>query len=123
MQNKLEQWRTMANKFEKNKNCEYCGKDLKAKYRSKRFCNDKCRIYFNRENVVAVVAENNKEENKSAIEAERETVSEVSKKAEYPLTEKEVTRHKLWEKGDPREGSNGFFLKYGAFKYDEITKK
>lgn len=39
----------MANKFEKNSNCEYCGKELKAKYRSKRFCDDKCRIYLKRE--------------------------------------------------------------------------
>lgn len=39
----------MTNKFEKNTNCEYCGKALDAKYRSKRFCDDKCRIYFKRE--------------------------------------------------------------------------
>lgn len=39
----------MANKFEKNTNCEYCGKDLNATYRNKRFCDDKCRIYFKRE--------------------------------------------------------------------------
>lgn len=39
----------MTNKFEKNTNCEYCGKALDAKYRSKRFCDDKCRIYLKRE--------------------------------------------------------------------------
>ena len=40
----------MKGKLDKNTNCEYCGKDLEAKYRSKRFCDDKCRVYFNREN-------------------------------------------------------------------------
>lgn len=40
----------MTNKFEKNTNCEYCGKALDAKYRTKRFCDDKCRIYLDREN-------------------------------------------------------------------------
>ena len=72
-------------KFEKNKNCEYCGKDLKAKYRSKRFCNDKCRIYYNRENVVAVVSENNKKENKVAIEEGRSTPRNLGEKHQSAL--------------------------------------
>jgi hypothetical protein len=42
----------MTNKFEKNTNCAYCNKPLDAKYRTKRFCDDKCRIYFNRETFV-----------------------------------------------------------------------
>lgn len=48
---------------------------------------------------------------------------DIWKHTNIKISEKEVTRHKLWKEGDPREGSNGFFLKYGAFKYDEITKK
>lgn len=44
----------MANKLDKRTNCEYCDKVLDAKYRSKRFCDDKCRIYWNRENLKVV---------------------------------------------------------------------
>lgn len=103
--------------------CPVCKKEFDeyTGRRAKKFCSDACKVKF--WNAKKKVKKNNKAKNKAAIEAERETVSEVSKKAEYPLTEKEVTRHKLWKEGDPREGSNGFFLKYGAFKYDEITKK
>lgn len=38
-------------KFDKKDICGYCGKKMDAKYRSKRFCSDKCRVYFSRENV------------------------------------------------------------------------
>ena len=38
-------------KFDKNSACEYCENEMTASYRSKRFCSDKCRIYFRRENV------------------------------------------------------------------------
>jgi len=38
-------------KFDKNSACEYCKNEMTASYRSKRFCSDKCRIYFRRENV------------------------------------------------------------------------
>lgn len=40
----------MDSKFDKNTHCGYCGNEMEAKYRNKRFCSDKCRIYFNREN-------------------------------------------------------------------------
>jgi predicted nucleic acid-binding Zn ribbon protein len=42
--------RTMEeDKFKKQTNCGYCGKEMDAKYRSKKFCSDKCRVYFGRE--------------------------------------------------------------------------
>ena len=50
MRNNNEQLVTMSNKFDKKVNCDYCNKPLEAKYRSKRFCDDKCRVYWNREN-------------------------------------------------------------------------
>jgi len=56
----------MANKLDKRTNCEYCDKPLDAKYRSKKFCDDKCRIYWNREQKVEKIItesfENNREE-------------------------------------------------------------
>ena len=36
--------------FDKNVVCEYCKKEMVASYRSKRFCSDKCRVYFRRGN-------------------------------------------------------------------------
>lgn len=35
----------------------------------------------------------------------------------------EVPKHKLWKKGDPAENTNSFFLRYGAFTYDQIEKQ
>ena len=40
---------TMEDKFKKDTNCKYCGQEMEAKYRSKKFCSNKCRVYFNRE--------------------------------------------------------------------------
>ena len=36
-------------KFDKKTVCEYCEGEMKSTYRNKRFCSDKCRVYFNRE--------------------------------------------------------------------------
>ena len=36
--------------FKKRDKCLYCESDLDSKYRSKRFCQPKCRVYWNREN-------------------------------------------------------------------------
>jgi len=37
-------------KFDKKNTCEYCEENMQPKNRNKRFCSDKCRVYFNREN-------------------------------------------------------------------------
>lgn len=39
----------MADKFEKRKICEYCESEMEAINRNKKFCSDKCRVYWNRE--------------------------------------------------------------------------
>ncbi len=38
-------------KFDKKDACGYCGNKMEAKYRSKKFCSVKCRVYFSREKV------------------------------------------------------------------------
>ena len=73
--------------------------------------------------VKSVVAENNKPENKKRILSERNIVSDVSKKAEYPLTEYDIEKHLLWKEGDPKEGSMAFFSKYGVSTYEEMAKR
>lgn len=45
----------MANKFEKRTTCEYCEQPMEATNRNKRFCSDKCRVYWGRENQKEVV--------------------------------------------------------------------
>ena len=47
--NIMEQLRTIG-KFDKKENCQYCEEKMVAKYRNKRFCSQKCRVYWNREN-------------------------------------------------------------------------
>ena len=37
-------------KFDKKETCEYCNEKMESKNRNKRFCSDKCRVYWNREN-------------------------------------------------------------------------
>ena len=36
--------------FDKRERCEYCKEGMVSKYRNKRFCSAKCRVYWNREN-------------------------------------------------------------------------
>lgn len=54
----------MSNKLDKRTNCLYCDKALEAKYRSKKFCDDKCRIYWNRENKAKKTPPTDKKETK-----------------------------------------------------------
>ena len=46
-------------KFEKRDNCQYCGEPMDSKYRNKKFCSVKCRVYFSREGKVDVEEEVN----------------------------------------------------------------
>lgn len=39
----------MIDKFAKREHCLYCEKKMEAKNRNKKFCSDKCRVYFGRE--------------------------------------------------------------------------
>ena len=39
-------------KFDKKEICEYCQENMEAKYRNKRFCSPRCRVYWNRENKI-----------------------------------------------------------------------
>lgn len=35
--------------IKKKENCEYCGEKMDSKTAKKRFCSEKCRVYYNRE--------------------------------------------------------------------------
>ena len=44
--------------IKKKENCEYCGEKMESKTAKKRFCSDKCRVYFSRESKNApIIAE------------------------------------------------------------------
>ncbi len=64
-------------KFEKRVVCEYCEEKMESTNRNKRFCSDKCRVYWNRENLKNKIEppprETPKPENK--IKEEKETFS------------------------------------------------
>ena len=47
----------MEDKFKKNTTCLYCGENMEAKYRNKRFCSNKCRVYFKRESGEKIIVE------------------------------------------------------------------
>lgn len=53
----------VEDKFKKETNCGYCGKEMEAKYRSKKFCSDKCRVYFGRDKKAHDDGRNNPFEN------------------------------------------------------------
>jgi hypothetical protein len=59
--------------IKKNENCLYCGEKMESETAKKKFCSDKCRVYFGRE-LKAKIAENNKPENKARILEERNTI-------------------------------------------------
>lgn len=44
-------------KFDKNTACFYCKEEMVSRNRNKKFCSDKCRVYFRRENVKLDVQE------------------------------------------------------------------
>ena len=69
-------------KFDKKENCEYCNARMESKYRNKRFCSVKCRVYWNRE-----------DEKNGNIKVE------LPKQQEIKKTEpaKELTRAELWK--------------------------
>lgn len=110
----------MANKFEKNTNCAYCDKPLDAKYRTKRFCDDKCRIYLKREKAYEKMIDEvlaKPEFKKLQTETLKNLI--LTGQAELPKS----TKHPLWKENDPKEGSGAFYLKYDCSSYSELENK
>lgn len=108
---------------------------MEAKYRSKKFCSDKCRIYWNRENKktpeVNVKQSMGKMEmlvpNNDRITLNGKKIARNSDKkfvtvkfTETKEDREQSKKHPLYKEGDPSEGSMSFFLKYGVSSYDEI---
>jgi hypothetical protein len=72
--------------FDKNIVCEYCKKEMIASYRSKRFCSDKCRIYFRRENVKLNVSK-----------TKQPVVTNIPKKETDVPVQKELTKAEIFK--------------------------
>lgn len=103
--------------------CKQCGKGFEPNKPKQIFCSDKCRVYYNRSIKKGIPK-------LPSVNLLKDPSVEVLVKAPHikgeiqPLTKEnhieEPPTHELWKKGDPSEGSNAFFLKYGAFYYDDI---
>ena len=85
-------------------NCKYCNDKLVNGTTRREFCSEKCRVYWNRENVVAVTKKR----------------TDKKKKSSAASTE---GKHKLWKDGDPKEGSMAFYLKYDCYNYSALENK
>lgn len=75
----------------KRENCKYCGEKMEAKTTRAEFCSNKCRVYWNRENVTEVVKENNRPKNKKKIQERRDKNVELPKEVKNPLPPDECT--------------------------------
>lgn len=110
----------MVDKFEKRSHCLYCEKEMDAAYRNKRFCSDKCRVYWNRENPKVQI--------KNLNEATNEKKPPSQKKTNYSIPDEfgqagtNIERHPLWKFGDPKENSAGFYMKYNCNNYTELEQ-
>lgn len=75
--------------------------------------------------IISRLSETEVSENKNGKWAKKEELPKPPESGnEYfeQQTEK-MQPHKLWEKGDPKENSTGFFLKYGVSTYNELEKQ
>lgn len=89
--------------IKKRETCLYCEEKMESITAKKKFCSDKCKVYWHREN---------------APKREKEkTKKEVQKK------EEEQSLNPKWVKGDPTVGSNAFFFKFNSFSYDDENFK
>jgi predicted nucleic acid-binding Zn ribbon protein len=123
-------------KFKKQTHCLYCGKEMDAKYRSKKFCSDKCRVYFSRENKNEIPKEIRQHpltpDNMIAPIPEKKTqIKDLTKPTQEiksptpPTTNFTIDttgKHPLWNVGDPKENSVAFLVKYGVPNYEELQK-
>lgn len=90
--------------IKKRENCLYCGEKMESITAKKKFCSALHKLYWHRENKKGAV----------------EDVFIGAPKNFDNIKHEENKNHKLWQQGDPSEKSNAFYLKYGAFTYDEI---
>jgi hypothetical protein len=121
----------MTNKLDKRTNCEYCDKPLDAKYRSKRFCDDKCRIYWNREKKFEKELTDVLKENRitvSKTQNDLNTIGVAITKTENgkiervdPLSrEGQEIQSKI---NEPKENTMAFYLKYDCYTWGEVNSK
>jgi TPP-dependent pyruvate/acetoin dehydrogenase alpha subunit len=125
--------------------CLNCGKEIKQlpKKREKIYCNSTCRSnYWQKserlrkqgvasENIINKIQQSWKTnvavEEKIKIETIEIKSAKIIKEQGKPTAKIEVEikdkpKHKLWKEGDPIEGTNAFYIRKGAFTYDELEK-
>ena|ERR1035437_679951 len=118
--------------------CLNCKKELisESGKREKKFCDDKCRASYwqkNKKKEPKYVqfktfqelqdkfnALNKGRDNKFENAARGRDENGVNNDEQKSVDTTEKPKHKLYNEKDPKEGSNGFYLKYGVFTYDEL---
>lgn len=104
--------------IKKRENCLYCGEKMESKTAKKKFCSDLHRLYYNRElkrGTLSIHA-------KLLEEIKTEKIEYISPRLPIEILDlpKVKEKHPKYKNGDPSEKTNAFYLKYGAFTYDEI---
>lgn len=92
--------------------CLNCNKEIKASRNTKKFCDTKCRVAFNRKKV------DNTELKKGSVSIKIKEVVALAPKVVEAI--KPVVVGKPYE---PKEGSAAFYLKYGVETKAEIKKE
>jgi len=89
--------------------------DEKTGRRPKKFCSDPCKVKF--WNAA-------KKPTTPQIQDCNQNTNQVPNLSKEPPKSNYVTpeRHRLWKENDPREGSNGFYLKYECWNYQELEE-
>lgn len=120
--------------IQKTEYCQYCDKKMESITAKKKFCSTVCRVYFNREKKIEKILNNSKNERSKLLSdqltfgvsitktenKEIKRIHPLSKEGNLVLGKIEEKEHPKYLPTDPREGSAGFYLKYGVFTYDEI---
>jgi len=66
-------------KFDKNSKCGYCGEEMIPVNRNKKFCSDKCRVYYRRENVKFIAAKTGQDSPQKSVESVTSSQKEPTK--------------------------------------------
>ncbi len=121
------------------KTCLHCQKEVEKEKgkREKLYCNSTCRSahfqkskgqkkYIQIKSHEKIVARLQKELELALAERSNPLINAARGRDENGTNKDEIRppvgKHPLWKEGDPKEGSGGFYMKYGFSTYDEIEK-
>ena len=66
-------------KFDKNSTCGYCGEEMVSVNRNKKFCSDKCRVYYRRGNVKFTAGKTGQDSQQKSVESVTSSPKQLTK--------------------------------------------